>query len=69
VSRSSNYTPQDKRHYIGDDPVVVEKRKYDNSHWDGKLYPDWLLKDEGDNFPESPEQAGWDKQHEDEDGN
>ena len=70
MSRSSNYTPEERRHYAGDTPVVIRQKKYnDKEHWEGKLYPDWLLKDEGDDFPESPEQAGWDKMHEDEDGN
>lgn len=27
----------------------------------GKLYPEWQLKDEADNLPESAEQAGFEK--------
>lgn len=41
------------------------------THWDGKLYPEWELKKmgEGDNFPDSADNAGWDKQFETKEGN
>jgi hypothetical protein len=69
VSLSSDYTPQDQRHYIGDKPVV-ERRKYDDTWFEGKMYPDWKLAySEGDNTPGDPFDIGYDKMHEDEDGN
>lgn len=43
------------------------ERPVEPTHWEGKLYPEWELKKmgEGDNFPDSPEKSGWDKQFED----
>jgi hypothetical protein len=50
--------PEPEKHWIGKDKPAVS-RSSEPLDWPGKLYPLWMLKDEADNLPESPEQAGW----------
>ncbi len=56
------------KYYVGSDKPKFQYPS-EPEHFEGKMYPEWQLKNEADNLPESPEQAGWDKMHEDEDGN
>lgn len=46
---------QPKRYYIGKEPAKVEWSYGVPKHWDGKRYYWWELKDQGDNWPDEPE--------------